>query len=280
MEKYLEEKKYIYKFVPFSINALKLLIKGEIYLGFPYNLNDPFEGEFLLEDFEIIPDENFIIELYTEVFKTSNSELERKLARIKMNPLYHLKKDVSEYLKKLLKTEYGVSCFTKNPHNILMWSHYADSHKGLCLGFDRKILLDSLNKLYPDIKLDELEYDAKLKTVKPIYKSKSLSFSDLSKIFLSKLDHWTKEDEVRVHKQFDYQETRRSIPFDKKALKIVIFGENMEKDNRDTIVYLINSDKLYNIKWAEAKKDFSKLHMKLEENGYVVFNDFTVTKGE
>ena len=30
----------------------------------------------------------------------------------------------------------GVACFTTELNNILMWSHYADGHKGFCLEFD------------------------------------------------------------------------------------------------------------------------------------------------
>lgn len=30
----------------------------------------------------------------------------------------------------------GVKCFTPKDANILMWSHYANSHKGICLEFD------------------------------------------------------------------------------------------------------------------------------------------------
>jgi hypothetical protein len=27
-------------------------------------------------------------------------------------------------------------CFSRTSSNILMWSHYGDNHKGICLGFD------------------------------------------------------------------------------------------------------------------------------------------------
>ena len=30
----------------------------------------------------------------------------------------------------------GVTCFSEERDNIIMWSHYANSHKGICLGFD------------------------------------------------------------------------------------------------------------------------------------------------
>ena len=30
----------------------------------------------------------------------------------------------------------GICCFSRTVDNYLLWSHYADSHKGVCLGFD------------------------------------------------------------------------------------------------------------------------------------------------
>jgi hypothetical protein len=31
---------------------------------------------------------------------------------------------------------FGVLCFCRHYNNLLLWSHYADSHRGMCLGFD------------------------------------------------------------------------------------------------------------------------------------------------
>ena len=33
-------------------------------------------------------------------------------------------------------SRFGALCLTKSWNNPLLWSHYADKHKGLCLGFD------------------------------------------------------------------------------------------------------------------------------------------------
>ena len=30
----------------------------------------------------------------------------------------------------------GISCFTPHPDKMLMWSHYGDQHRGICIGFD------------------------------------------------------------------------------------------------------------------------------------------------
>lgn len=43
-------------------------------------------------------------------------------------------------LRLKLAANLGVVCFSECPTQILMWSHYADSHKGICLEFDSKQL--------------------------------------------------------------------------------------------------------------------------------------------
>ena len=35
-----------------------------------------------------------------------------------------------------IKVELGMLCFSEKWRNPLLWSHYADRHKGICLGFD------------------------------------------------------------------------------------------------------------------------------------------------
>ena len=45
-------------------------------------------------------------------------------------------RQIMEGLKAYLSEIYGILCFSKSWDNPVQWSHYADGHKGLCLGFD------------------------------------------------------------------------------------------------------------------------------------------------
>jgi hypothetical protein len=38
--------------------------------------------------------------------------------------------------KKEMSAHYGVLCFSRHWHNPVLWSHYADKHCGMCLGFE------------------------------------------------------------------------------------------------------------------------------------------------
>lgn len=56
-----------------------------------------------------------------------------------------------------ISTSHGIVCLTPHPDNMLMWSHYGDQHRSVCVGFDTQILLDNRplnregNPLYENI---------------------------------------------------------------------------------------------------------------------------------
>jgi hypothetical protein len=41
--------------------------------------------------------------------------------------------------RKILDREIGIISFSRTKKNILMWSHYANGHRGFCIGFDREL---------------------------------------------------------------------------------------------------------------------------------------------
>ena len=47
----------------------------------------------------------------------------------------NFRKILKETKKKLSKTK-GVLCFSKTWKTPVLWAHYADKHKGICLGFE------------------------------------------------------------------------------------------------------------------------------------------------
>jgi len=45
-------------------------------------------------------------------------------------------KKVHDWHAEILFEHYGMACFSRLRDSILMWSHYGDRHRGICLGFD------------------------------------------------------------------------------------------------------------------------------------------------
>ena len=83
----------------------------------------------------------------------------------------------------------SVTCFSRSWNNILMWSHYGDKHKGICLGFDipdgmaRDVKYVGELEILGD--LNELPNDGKMRIINKLYEVKYKG--------------WCYEDEVRVH---------------------------------------------------------------------------------
>ena len=74
----------------------------------------------------------------------------------------------------------GVVCFTIEPENYLMWSHYAKSHTGFCIGFDDEIL--------NEIEGYQAKGPVKYSTYVPEFKYYSQSVEDFYKaVFLTSL---------------------------------------------------------------------------------------------
>ena len=75
---------------------------------------------------------------------------------------------------------------------LLMWSHYANSGKGICLVYDKRNLFESNHKGYP--KLIDVKYQDKLPEVNVFIKDKfgCFSFNKLnSSFFLEDLFFFT-----------------------------------------------------------------------------------------
>jgi hypothetical protein len=101
-----------------------------------------------------------------------------------------LRKLLNEAARKAF-SRHGVACYAHNPDNLLMWSHYANSHKGLCLKFD---VLEDLSQFSPLFKVEYKEEYPVLNHVK------SDSGGVVTKLLTTKGIQWEYEQEWRVVK--------------------------------------------------------------------------------
>lgn len=106
-----------------------------------------------------------------------------------------------------ISDEPKISCFSENRDSLLMWSYYANSHKGVCLEFDLK----------NDKTLCEHCYKVQY--------SKHFNVGDESYVYFTKSEEWQHEQEWRiVSYDADYIETQ--------TLKAIYLGYLMEPDDR------------------------------------------------
>lgn len=264
---------YIFKLMPFSENALKTLIKKELWFGQPNILNDPFECHFRLEFKGQLPNDNYFKKYYCEELEIDYAIIER-IQRNKTN-IKFLLNDIEDSIHNKIMSDIGICSFSKKYDDTKMWSHYANSHKGICLVFDREELVNSSNFLSVEETVVEYKESLPLVTVVSDESNIYLEGDDLNKISTSKLIDWKDEEEIRYTIRFHNKNALRSIPFNPKALKGIIFGEKMVNDDCGTIYHLLKNEKLF---WAKANKDTSKGKMDMTYTHPQIHNGYnTVT---
>ena len=268
----MEKNKYIYKYVSLDINAIKLLVTGHLYLASPSSLNDPFESEFEFEELEEIPN----IELLKEILLNKKIDF----SKIDQSNFYRYLK---EQLKETLDKEYGITCFSETNDNILLWSHYAKSHTGICLQFDSEKLNSGKVKEI-GLKLEKIIPITSIPKVKIILDENGLSFKDEECIALCKLADWHYENEIRLHGNLSNfcndTVVKRTVPFDRESLTGIILGEKISKDDENLLAHLVENHKeLKKINWYRARKDFAEVKMKIESfGGFFIPNTITISR--
>lgn len=260
--KQVKETGEIIKYVPFSMNALKILINAEIYFGQLNKLNDPFEGDFNLEMFPPTSPQQFIT-FYSRFLNLQPNEINDIIEREDRN----IKDDALTFAKDLVQQLYGVTSFTLAKNNLLMWSHYADSHRGMCLVFDTVKLMGSLRANYPNygsrsVGGNTVKYLNSLPTVTATFDANDeIFFGDIKEVLCSKLKMWEYEEEIRLIKSIGNKDGIREIAFDRLALSKVIFGAKAELPNIKTVVKIIQSIPEY------SGVKFERAYLNKEQSG-------------
>lgn len=131
----------LYRYRSVSIYSLEELLFGYIYAGVASRFNDPLDCKPIVNRDELLP-------LYREMYhdcERTDSELMESL------------NEVADENDKWFRQAAHVACLSEDYDNELMWSHYADCHRGFVLGYD--IPTDPANEvnqiLYPVIYSDK-----------------------------------------------------------------------------------------------------------------------------
>lgn len=121
--------KYLVKYYRVSENSIESLKNDTVWFDKPLNYNDPYDCSITITG-----------ELVRTYIEQKIADLECKVGKldsINKNELYDFQ--FSEFVDRLnehIKNSCLISCFSTEVDSMLMWSHYADSHKGFCLVYD------------------------------------------------------------------------------------------------------------------------------------------------
>lgn len=264
--------KFLYKFLPFNQFSLQIFINKQLWLGSPDFLNDPFEGDFIINNYKDFRNEdtfNLLIETvnkgkYKNYFNQSFRNAFEENEITFLNAIY-------VYLNNSIRNNFGTTSFSKKCNLIKMWSHYADSHKGFVIVFDKDKLDHFISKPEPELfdfikrergitiksirktRLVDIEYGI-LSAVELIKKDGIISIKDDKNLLTKKLPTWKTEHEVRIIKQDDFLDNcQRLLKFDLNCISGIILGQQILPENISTIKNLIIQNNM-DVSLYQAKK--------------------------
>lgn len=112
------------------------------------------EGKHLLEIFPIYTGSKDVVKMRNEVFALSLQVDFNKLppsGDIWRKMFYNaIHREYVDVYSNLIQ-KFRVSCFTETPYSILMWSHYANNHKGFCIEYEIPTYTEPYARLYHNL---------------------------------------------------------------------------------------------------------------------------------
>ena len=156
-----------------------------------------------------------------------STEVEEIFSFIKDRLQITVNQSINEARKNIF-SKVGVCCFSKNMDNLLMWSYYADSHKGICLEFDQDI--EPFSKYFEVIyksEIPEIESDLLFK--------ESHEFQTFKKLLSYKSEDWKHEEELRLL----HQEKEKIFRYPRYGLKAIYFGIKTDSTDIEMVCSLV-----------------------------------------
>lgn len=194
-------------------HGLEDIRNGRLKISEIQDVNDPFE---------LLP------------FKLSNKDL----------------RDALHKTKEQISSNRGILCFSKTWSNPVLWSRYADKHRGLCLKF-----------CVPDDVPMAVQYTTE--RLDPELLRPPLNETVVKQLLSTKSAHWEYENEARVFVNLDKKDPKTNLYFtyfsDSLKLVQVIVGARSEVSRKDLTGALGNL--AAQVKFFKTRPAFTKFEI-------------------
>jgi hypothetical protein len=236
----------LYRYERINLQTLRNLKNQVIYLGAPRNFNDPYDCA-ISAPLTDLTDQGLLRLLEGRRVDASDEVLKDML---KTNAIKTIQALTERFLN-----ERGVACFTQKPDNLLMWSHYADGGRGMCLAFSTK------EKLFEKAK--KVTYSGSI----PLLNLESIlcdeQYDSLIELYRTKSTHWAYEEEWRVI----HEKAGTSWTYEASSLEAVYFGPNVPDDLLQmTLLILMGQNAT--VRFNRAQRSESDFRMTFENFTY------------
>lgn len=209
--------------------AEDVLLRSQLWLSAPQDFNDPFDCQA-----EMIEEKNALkrrikVDQILRRFEPNLSGLKRKrrvdqlMTRAPSEWFETISKVIQDDVRSL-----GVVCFSDNPRSLLMWSHYARNHTGICYQYE------SLNDLNLFVRAMQVEYTK----IYPTFNAFTYRDDDSIKMLLTKYKDWEYEKERRIVAPGG---AHRYLSFSPSALTGVILGARTTDSEISALLEIIKA---------------------------------------
>lgn len=267
--------RYLYKYSTLNNKyTLDNIISSNLFFQCPLNYNDPYDSQVMFNSsFDLEHDiqiTEFLQDFVSSMFKNPKKlGLGTMASYLRNDSVY--REEICKVFQIFWMKGVKTTCFTDNYYNRLMWSHYSDHHKGICLEFD---VLRS-----PEIFMN-------CRPVRYVSHHPQKSFfkdfsSYVNTVLLTKHLDWEYEKEYRAWVDenkniatshlLDALKTNKIdgilVPYNPSSLKRVIFGCQAtyfnQKDSTELANYLNSLEEL--IKQVSGKHEHVKYSFMMQE---------------
>ncbi len=258
-------------------NPLHLIEQNKMRFSSPASFNDPFDCKVPIDFSQSsisklkVYYRNLLLIPSGDHFTTmeANDIVEKDF---KQNSREIIENGLAENLRNNIE-QYGIFSFSSNHDSILLWSHYADKHRGFCVGFSRKkvftwlkhkndkLISDCDTKYFGDIEQirypDDNEYP-NWDFINCFYLNDGGSI--IQNVFLTKSKHWEYESEERI---IYIHGANEIVQYPDELIGSVLMGCETQIEHKATIVSILKEKELKNkrhiplFQARKSKKEFA-----------------------
>ncbi|WP_164817772.1 DUF2971 domain-containing protein [Sinorhizobium meliloti] len=214
------------------------LLNGQLWYARAAEVNDPFEFRCVV-NLHFDPDKTIDAFIIVERFLNPGASKEAAEAKVRAVlravPRDQLKLRQWEFsyeMWKQMSSMITMCCLAGTPTSTLLWSHYADGHKGVAIGIDPAGVEEAT---FP------VSYRSAIPSVPPLALvdvSEAIKHELFDLLFLQKAECWSYEKEYRILR---HGAVAHAASLPQNAIKRIIFGCAMPADMRS-----------FALEWLEA----------------------------
>jgi len=226
----------LYKYLSVGSLSFKSILENqEVYFSPPSKLNDPFE---IMRNYTFPDEDEIKRHLVGRGAKPKNLErlMPGAIETLRSNHKLLIRESES------IAERAGIFCLTPHASNLLMWAHYGDSHRGVCIGFDIERPFDpdfghgyevEYSDIYPNVSVLELD----LMMAARLYGQKKLPCYDdvVTKSLYTKSTHWRYENEIRYVRTLLLGTGVGSMGFPAGKVKEIILGARASNETYELV---------------------------------------------